>query len=92
MVSRLIVKELDVTTYDRISRFNHWTAAILFLTMLGFGFYLAYGGLEMPQKLPLIVNHKAMGVLLLVWGIWRVGYRFRPSPSTLQLCDFTIQP
>lgn len=66
-----------MTTYDRISRFNHWTAAILFMAMLGFGFYLAYGGLTMPEKLPLIGRHKAIGVLLLVWGLWRVGYRIR---------------
>lgn len=66
-----------MTTYDRISRFNHWTAASLFMAMLGFGFYLAYGGVPMPQKLPLIANHKAMGVLLLIWGLWRVGYRIR---------------
>ncbi len=66
-----------MTTYDRISRFNHWIAAVLFIAMLGFGFYLAYGGLAMPEKLPLIGRHKAMGVMLLVWGIWRVGYRVR---------------
>lgn len=66
-----------MTTYDRISRFNHWTAAVLFMAMLGFGFYLAYGGLPMSEKLPLIGKHKAMGVLLLIWGLWRVGYRVR---------------
>lgn len=66
-----------MTTYDRISRFNHWTAAILFIVMLGFGFYLAYGGVPMPEKLPMIAKHKAIGVLLLVWGAWRVGYRIK---------------
>lgn len=66
-----------MTKYDRISRLNHWTAAILFFAMLGFGFYLAYGGVPMPEKLPMIAKHKAMGVLLLVWGIWRVGYRLK---------------
>lgn len=66
-----------MATYDRISRLNHWIAAVLFMAMLGFGFYLAYGGLPMSEKLPLIGKHKVMGVLLLIWGFWRVGYCIR---------------
>ncbi|WP_342076834.1 cytochrome b [Yoonia sp. SS1-5] len=64
-----------MTTYDRISRLNHWLTALLFVAMLGFGYFLAYGGLALPEKLPLLNNHKAMGVLLLILALWRVGYR-----------------
>lgn len=64
-----------MTTYNLVSRINHWVLAILFMGMLGFGFYLAYGGLEVPQKLPLIGTHKAIGVIVLLLALWRVGYR-----------------
>ncbi len=30
-----------VTTYDRVSRLNHWLFAIAFLGMLGLGLFLA---------------------------------------------------
>lgn len=66
-----------MTTYNLTSRLNHWIAAPLFIAMLGFGFYLAYGGVPTPEKLPMIGNHKAMGVLLLGFGLWRVGYRIK---------------
>ena len=62
-------------TYNFVSRLNHWVFAFLFLGMLGFGFYLAYGSLELQQKLPLIGTHKAIGVIVLVLALWRVGYR-----------------
>ncbi|MEX0303289.1 MAG: cytochrome b [Leisingera sp.] len=64
-----------MTTYNLVSRINHWLFAILFMGMLGYGFYLAYGGLELPQKLPLIGTHKSIGVVVLLLALWRVGYR-----------------
>ncbi|WP_415401766.1 cytochrome b [Tateyamaria sp. SN3-11] len=62
-------------TYNSISRLNHWVFALLFLGMLGFGFYLAYGSVELPQKLSLIGTHKAIGVIVLALALWRGGYR-----------------
>lgn len=66
-----------MTTYNRISRFNHWTVAILFLAMLGVGLILEYIELAQPDYIRLITLHKATGVLLLVWAVWRVGYRLK---------------
>ena len=43
--------------------------------MLCFGLFLAYGGLEGPEKGPLIGIHKAIGVLVLVFGLWRLIWR-----------------
>lgn len=71
--------------YDRISRVNHWSTAILFIGMLGFGFYLAYGGLPDPEKIPLLNIHKPVGVILALWGTWRVIYRLHqgfPAPAS----------
>lgn len=73
-----------MTSYDRISRVNHWSTAILFIGMLGFGFYLAYGGLPGPEKIPLLNIHKPVGVIVALWGTWRVIYRLRqgfPAPA-----------
>lgn len=64
-------------TYNFLSRLNHWLIATLFILMLGAGLTLEYGGLEGPVKLTLLKLHKATGVLLLLFGIWRVGYRLR---------------
>lgn len=64
-------------TYDTVSRINHWIIAVAYIFMLCFGFYLAYGGLPLPEKLPMINNHKAVGVILLFAGLWRVLYRIK---------------
>jgi cytochrome b561 len=65
------------TTFDAISRFNHWIVAIAMIGMLGFGLYLENIDLARSVKGPLIGLHKSMGVLILIYGIWRVGYRLR---------------
>ncbi len=65
----------DLATYDRISRFNHWLIAAAVIFMLFFGFYLAYGDLPREAKGSLIGIHKAIGVLVLCYGLWRVAWR-----------------
>lgn len=65
----------DLTTYDRLSRFNHWVIAAAVIGMLCFGFYLEYGGLPREAKGSLIGIHKAIGVLVLLYGLWRVAWR-----------------
>lgn len=52
--------------------------------MLGFGLFLENADLERSVRGPLIGLHKALGVLVLVYGIWRVGYRVKQGfPSVL---------
>ncbi|MEM9632271.1 MAG: cytochrome b [Pseudomonadota bacterium] len=69
-------------TYDAVSRFNHWIIAIAMIGMLGFGMYLDNAELERSTLFPLIQLHKALGVLVLIYGTWRVGYRlFQGFPS-----------
>lgn len=63
-------------TYGLISRLNHWFGAALFVAMLVVGFTLAYGELSRDERVPLMLWHKATGVLLLVFAIWRVLWRF----------------
>lgn len=74
-------------TYGTISRLNHWIIAIAMIGMLAFGLYLSFGGLPREAKGPLMAIHKSIGVLILIFGIWRVGFRMvqgfpAPLPST----------
>lgn len=62
-------------TFGKISRFNHWITALIFIAMLGLGFFLAYGGLEGAEKGPFRDVHKSVGTLFVLWAVWRVGWR-----------------
>jgi len=62
-------------TYDFISRLNHWVIAAAMIGMLGFGLFLGFADLSREVKGPLMGVHKALGVLVLIYGLWRVGWR-----------------
>nr|WP_319947206.1 cytochrome b [uncultured Shimia sp.] len=61
--------------YGVVSRFNHWFIGFGMIGMLAFGIYLEKFAPDGPDKGALIGTHKAIGVLLLILGVWRVGYR-----------------
>jgi cytochrome b561 len=63
------------TTYGTTSRINHWIIAIAMIGMLGLGLYLEFGGMAREAKGSLRDIHKAIGVLVLVFGLWRVTWR-----------------
>ncbi|CUH53512.1 cytochrome b [Shimia marina] len=63
--------------YDRVSRWNHWIVAILMIGALAFGFYVFRVVPRGPGKGELIGFHKALGLLILMLGVWRVGWRLR---------------
>ncbi|MDA4847266.1 cytochrome b [Hoeflea poritis] len=62
-------------TYDLISRFNHWIIALAMIGMLAFGIYIEDFAPQGPEAGALLQTHKAIGVLVLVYGLWRVGWR-----------------
>ncbi len=64
-------------TYDLVSKINHWSIAIAFIGMLSAGLVLEYAELSKPNYFMLLKYHKATGVVLLIWAVWRVGYRLR---------------
>jgi len=71
-------------TYDRVSRLNHWTLALVMIGMLMFGLYLEFAGLEREARRPLVGIHASFGVLVLVIGTWRVAWRIlRGFPDTV---------
>ncbi|MEM8571132.1 MAG: cytochrome b [Pseudomonadota bacterium] len=61
--------------YDLISRINHWIIALAIIMMTGVGFFLGRVMERGPEKAALLGTHKAVGVLVLIYGLWRVGYR-----------------
>ena len=63
------------SSYSAVSRFNHWLVAVVVIGMLAFGLYLENAGLERAARGELMAVHKAIGVILLVFVLWRVGYR-----------------
>lgn len=75
-------------SYDRISRLNHWIVAIAVIGMLGFGLYLEYGGLSREERGPLVGIHRSIGVLILIYGSWRVFWRLVqgfPAPASTMM-------
>ena len=73
------------TTYGATSRINHWVIASAMIGMLGFGLYLEFGGLAREAKGPLIGIHKSVGMLVLIFGLWRVAWRLLkgfPAPAS----------
>lgn len=61
--------------YDLMSRINHWLIAIAIIGMLAIGLFLEFGGLAREDKGWLIDLHKSIGVLVLIYGVWRVLWR-----------------
>lgn len=61
--------------WDAVSRINHWLVAFVMIAMVVFGIYLEEFVPRGPEKGALIGIHKSIGVLVLLYGIWRVGYR-----------------
>lgn len=73
-----------MTTYDTISRFNHWLTAGVIIGMLALGLFLENVDLARETRGPILALHKALGALFLVFAVWRVGYRIKQSfPKTV---------
>ncbi|WP_227370454.1 cytochrome b [Halomonas sp. M20] len=71
-------------SYDTVSRINHWVIAAAMIAMLGVGLYLNFGGLDREEEDWLQGVHMATGVLVLIYGVWRVGWRLMqgfPGPA-----------
>ncbi|KPA22323.1 hypothetical protein shim_06010 [Shimia sp. SK013] len=62
------------TTYNWVSRVNHWVVALLIIGLLASGLALDLF-LEGAQAAPVRNVHKAVGLAALVLGTWRVVWR-----------------
>lgn len=63
------------TTYDAVSRINHWIIAVAIIGMLASGLFLEFSGLPRSETRTLSGLHRSFGVLVLAYGVWRVLWR-----------------
>ncbi|MEM8563559.1 MAG: cytochrome b [Pseudomonadota bacterium] len=62
-------------SYGAVSRINHWVIALAMIGMLCYGLFIVEFLPQGPEKYAQIQTHKALGVLVLVYGLWRVMWR-----------------
>ena len=67
----------EMTSYDRVSRINHWVVALLMIGMLIMGIYVFKIMPNGPDKGAMVGVHKSVGLLVLMLGSWRVAWRLR---------------
>ena len=51
----------EIASYDQVSRFLHWAAAVMVLSLFAEGLYMAGLPHDAPIRLPLYVIHKSIG-------------------------------
>ena len=61
--------------YGFVSRLNHWLTAAAFLAALGTGLVIDHAGLADEQVFALYDWHMLFGTFVLLYGLWRVGWR-----------------
>ncbi|WP_146345176.1 cytochrome b [Falsiphaeobacter marinintestinus] len=62
-------------SYDFMSRLNHWIVAALMIGMLAMGIYVFKIMPPSPDRGAIVGIHKSIGLLVLFFGTWRVGWR-----------------
>lgn len=81
-------------TYGATSRLNHWLGALLFAGMLTVGFILSYDVLPDDQARDVRNLHKATGVIVFFFALWRVTWRlgqgFPPPASDRAAWELTL--
>lgn len=74
-----------MTTYDFVDRFNHWLAAMVFLAIACAGWALYFESFDQATAGRVRDLHKAFGILIGVFAIWRVGARImRGFPQSVE--------
>lgn len=63
------------THFGSVSKINHWITAAIFLGALGLGIFIENSELPREAVSPYMQWHKAFGVSVLIYGLWRVGWR-----------------
>lgn len=63
------------TTYDAMSRINHWLIGLAIIGMLASGLFMEFSGLPRADIRTVSGLHRSFGVLVLIFGLWRVVWR-----------------
>lgn len=61
--------------YSMIDRFNHWIVAIAVLCLIVVGWTVSLDLLDDDTARDLRNTHKAIGILVFMFALWRVGWR-----------------
>lgn len=61
--------------YGFISRFNHWLIALVMIGMFISGMVMANGPFDREISGAIRDWHKPVGVLVLIYGVWRIVWR-----------------
>jgi cytochrome b561 len=70
--------------YGRVSRFLHWTIAILMFCLIPIGLFMAILPAAHPERAAFVAAHQALGLTLLVLVVVRVGwFVFSPPPGPI---------
>lgn len=69
------MREKDGYHFGVISIINHWTVALLFISVLCLGFYLDFVGSGRGVRGIWMGVHQAIGVFILLWASWRLSWR-----------------
>ncbi|MEM6583513.1 MAG: cytochrome b [Pseudomonadota bacterium] len=80
----MIKRQLE-RSYGAVSRLNHWVIALAMIGMICYGLFIVEFLPKGPEKYAQIQTHKALGVLVLVYGVWRVLWRLLrgfPEPAS----------
>lgn len=70
------MREKEGFHFGRISMINHWTIAVVFISVLSLGFYLNFVGSGRGLRGPWMGVHQAAGVVFLGLALWRISWRF----------------
>lgn len=71
------MREREGYSFGLVSIINHWIVALIFLGTLCLGFYLDFLGSGRALRGPWMEVHKAAGVVLLGFAVWRIIWRLR---------------
>jgi cytochrome b561 len=69
--------------YGLVSRFLHWSMALLILAMIGVGAYMTDLDKEDPLRAQLYTMHKEIGVTILVLAVLRILWILASRPPVL---------
>jgi cytochrome b561 len=72
------------TTFNATERANHWIVSLSIIGLLAVGWMLYFEALPESSEHGVRDLHKAFGTVILVFGLWRVGYRMLrgfPAPA-----------
>jgi len=71
----------SAAAFGRVSRYAHWTTAILILALIPMGMFMSILPANQPDLASFVVAHETMGLLVLTIVVLRVAWLVRSPPA-----------